>query len=82
MRLIKTEMGCVRCGARDWRILDFHHINPAEKKDEVSNIANVGTWRALFQEIAKCIVLCRNCHGKQQYEARRALKRANRRLQR
>lgn len=58
---VKVSLGCRRCGIRDVRVLDFHHIDPLEKSFGVS-----ASWHpsreALEEEIAKCEVLCANCH--------------------
>jgi hypothetical protein len=62
-RLIRGAMGCQVCQNRDWRVLDFHHRNRKGKKANVSDLCNSG-WATFFREVAKCIVLCRNCHGR------------------
>lgn len=54
---------CVRCGFADARALDFHHVDPATKR---FSVANIGVHRPsdarLLAEIAKCELLCANCH--------------------
>lgn len=47
----------------DIRVLSFHHRDPRQKRFDVSQGANrrVGL-KTLFEEIAKCDVLCANCH--------------------
>lgn len=55
---IKTN--CVKCGEHRKYVIDFHHINPNEKKLNVSNCKIVSN--ALIGEISKCVCLCRNCH--------------------
>ena len=58
--------GCIRCGEKHIACLDFHHRDPTEKDLEV---ANLSTSRArLLTEIAKCDVLCANCHRKLHWE--------------
>ena len=47
--------------------LEFHHINPEEKK---YGIASEGTCRDLetdLQEVQKCILVCANCHREIHY---------------
>jgi 5-methylcytosine-specific restriction endonuclease McrA len=56
--------GCVRCGETDTACLDFHHRNPAEKEAEIGNVARRWGSERLLAEIAKCVVLCSNCHRK------------------
>lgn len=41
--------------------LDFHHLNPSEKDFNFNSNAN-RSWEATRKEIAKCILVCANCH--------------------
>ena len=54
--------GCTQCGIKDIRCLEFHHVS----NDKEANIAELRTgsfgWQRLKDEIAKCIVICANCH--------------------
>lgn len=50
------------CGEAHPACLDFHHPND-DKKIGVSALVN-RSLQALEAEIAKCVVLCRNCHAK------------------
>ena len=58
---IKLGLGCKICGYNEHaEALVFHHRNPKEKE---FNIGNVRVSRKrLLKEIAKCDVLCANCH--------------------
>lgn len=57
------------CGESDHRCLDFHHLNPEEKLFDISTKASRGYGKdALLREIAKCKVLCSNCHRKLNYD--------------
>jgi hypothetical protein len=49
---------CAVCGTADGPF-DFHHVDPAEKLDH-----KVWSWTAAKREaeLAKCLVLCRDCH--------------------
>jgi len=59
----KKKLKCERCSVQDYRVLDFHHKNPAEKDTEVSNLSGVGSSKKkIMDEINKCHVLCANCH--------------------
>ena len=70
--MIKGAVGCARCHrVHDWRMLDFHHIDSGTKYGDISRIVSNGTWKQLFNEIAKCAVLCRNCHARHQYGQKR-----------
>ena len=51
---------CVDCGGSfDSICMDFHHIGP--KKFDIGRYKHY-TTRAFKAEIAKCIVICSNCH--------------------
>ncbi|MFM2340035.1 MAG: hypothetical protein RLZZ360_671 [Candidatus Parcubacteria bacterium] len=67
----KEELGCERCGIRDVRVLEFHHRDSQTKDFAISDYYyhQFGTDR-LNQEIAKCAVLCANCHRILHFEAR------------
>ena len=60
---IKVSMGCARCGYnRCARALSFHHRND-DKTDNVSRLVNSGrALPVIMAEIAKCDLLCANCH--------------------
>ena len=60
---IKLEMGCVDCGyAEDAIALDFDHVR-GEKIANVSKMAKaLVAWDLVLDEIAKCEVVCANCH--------------------
>ena len=55
---------CRDCGYTDPRALQFHHRDRTTKKTEVGRIVNNGgPLHALLTEIAKCDILCANCHS-------------------
>jgi len=75
----KLEAGCAHCGYHeDARALDFDHIDPATKVQTISwlvttsgvNPDNPKHMAKLMDEIAKCQVLCANCHRIKTREAR------------
>ena len=53
---------CSRCGFDDPRALEFHHRNAAEKLFNVMSGLSYAPDR-LLAEIAKCDVICANCHA-------------------
>ena len=56
------DHACVDCGQTDLLVLEFDHIGD-EKLMEVSRlIQNASSWRTIEREIAKCEVVCANCH--------------------
>lgn len=70
LAFIKLAGGvCQRCAETHPGILDFHHIDPETKLFNIGKALNVDgnlkiTDADILQEIQKCELLCRNCHGK------------------
>lgn len=64
---IKREVGCLICGERLTCVLDFHHrFGNSKGKDggvPVSRAA-YNSDRQFKRELAKCVVVCANCHRK------------------
>lgn len=61
---LKGERGCKQCREEDSACLDFHHL--AEKEMKVSKMVTYGYGKdRLRAEIAKCEVLCANCHRRE-----------------
>lgn len=62
---IKRKRGCSRCGEEDYACLDFHHLDQDEKERSVGKMVTFGAGRKrLRAEMAKCEVICANCHSK------------------
>ena len=58
-----SEKACEICGINDIRVLEFDHLNPADKSGTVSTmIKNVCSLDEIKSEVSKCRVLCCNCH--------------------
>ena len=64
---IKGEFGCSICGEKDFRCLDFHHKSDDKDKAVCKLVATGCRWQRVLDEIAKCIVICSNCHRKHHY---------------
>jgi hypothetical protein len=65
---IKLENGCNKCGYKGHAAaLDFNHLDPAQKSFNISSYLN-SSREILDKEIAKCEVLCANCHRIHTYE--------------
>jgi len=68
LRDYKATLACVDCGEAHPATLDFHHTNPAEKERSLGDIGKYG-WsvQKVQDEIAKCVILCANCHRKRHW---------------
>lgn len=61
LKQIKEKSGCVDCGEKNHIVLDFDHLQ--NKKYNISRMIHDGfSWEAIKKEIAKCEVVCANCH--------------------
>lgn len=62
-REYKKGLSCETCGENRHQCLDFHHKDEREKESAVSNLYAQGqSVQRMLREMAKCIVLCSNCH--------------------
>lgn len=62
MRELKS-VPCADCKRSfDPVCMDFDHKNPRNKEFEIGRNANEMNFERLKQEIAKCDVVCANCH--------------------
>lgn len=59
----KRSHSCTRCGESEPCCLDFHHIDPSTKIGVIAWMAHRGFGlERIKEEIAKCEILCANCH--------------------
>lgn len=59
----RSGLSCEDCGQNHPATLDFHHIDPTEKDDSVTQMVHdCFSIDNIKLEIAKCKVLCSNCH--------------------
>tara|TARA_R110000782_G_C14498906_1_gene378339 strand:+ start:99 stop:503 length:405 start_codon:yes stop_codon:yes gene_type:complete len=60
-RYKKIFCKCVDCGIKDWRVLQFDHLN-----NKKYNLADLGassvSLNLIKTEIRKCEIRCANCH--------------------
>jgi hypothetical protein len=60
----KKTLRCQICGEDRPECLQFHHRDPSQKEFTIGNIIRNGvSLETLQREIAKCDVLCANCHA-------------------
>ena len=58
---MKTQK-CSKCGISDYRVLQWHHIDPSTKTMTIGSQARQGKWDQIMEEVKKCICICANCH--------------------
>lgn len=64
-KLVEKAGGrCVRCGYNksNWS-LHFHHRDPVEKTRDIGLLIRDRKLQPALEEVAKCDLLCANCHG-------------------
>lgn len=64
MRELKSSQPCTDCGG--WfhpAAMTFDHLPGTTKRDHVSNLVYAGYRKVLLDEIAKCELVCANCHA-------------------
>ena len=73
---IKLESGCVDCGYNAHpRALEFDHLPGTEKVANISELVRRRTpLDILAAEIAKCEVVCANCHAERTHQRKQARK--------
>lgn len=57
------SVGCVDCGNKDIRVLDFDHINGIKVKGVMKMAQEGWPTQKVIDEITKCVPRCRNCHA-------------------
>lgn len=66
-REYKAGLKCEKCGEDHPACLEFHHKDPNAKEGTLGTMAGHWSIKRLKTEIAKCRVLCANCHRKVHY---------------
>lgn len=58
---------CQGCGLREETqgFFEFHHLNPEKKDREIGSMINSASMTRIKQELAKCVMLCPNCHKRE-----------------
>jgi len=85
LQKIKAEGSCVVCGLSGqiatWA-LDYHHINHDDKVASISYLVGNGySWKRIEKEIAKCQLICSNCHRIKHYKEHLAGKKHNEKIE-
>jgi hypothetical protein len=63
---------CVDCGENDPVVLEFDHLG--EKTFNIGSALHNRKWESVLAEIAKCEVVCANCHRRRTARRRGALR--------
>lgn len=66
---LKAKISCSNCGFAHPAAIDFHHPN-GDKEKTVCHLVASNARRRAYEEIAKCIPLCANCHRILHYNER------------
>jgi lysyl-tRNA synthetase class I len=57
------DLPCMDCGVRyPPYVMDLDHRDPSQKVGNVSSMLNLNSEKKIRDEIAKCDVVCANCH--------------------
>lgn len=74
VREIKSRTACFDCGNHFPHVaMDFDHVGVADKDRDISALIHAGVSRErLDLEIAKCELVCANCHRVRTYTRRQA----------
>jgi hypothetical protein len=64
VRELKTSSPCADCGGFfHHAAMTYDHLPGAPKRGDVSNLLYSGYRKVLIDEIAKCELVCANCHA-------------------
>lgn len=74
LREFKTTVKCNRCPESHPATIQFHHCDPTIKEINLASAALSG-WSIdrIKAEIAKCEIICANCHAKEHWLQKRSL---------
>lgn len=68
-RNLKLNLSCSLCKFSHPAVIAFHHKDPENKEYEISIMVNMGLSKeTILKEMAKCDILCHNCHAIQHYK--------------
>lgn len=69
LKVYKQTLCCERCGYNTCpEAIEFHHRDPSVKDSAISSLMRFRSIEHLKEEIAKCEVLCANCHREHHYK--------------
>lgn len=66
---IHGPLACAICGYDQYvEILEFHHVDPAQKEDNLCYLMRQKPTKKRLEELQKGIFLCPNCHRLLHYD--------------
>ena len=71
LKSLQREIGCQwfgGCKINDTRVLEWAHIVPRKSSPAISSITS---WKKLWEELDKCMVLCANHHKLYDFEVKK-----------
>lgn len=69
--IVEKSRPCMDCGVQyPHYVMDFDHREGEIKAIEVSRLRTQGSWRRVKEEIAKCDLVCSNCHRERTHRRR------------
>lgn len=72
---LKLDMGCAICGYNKCSLaLAFHHVESKYKKCAIGYLWLRRRFPSIQEEIAKCVLLCANCHSEIHYKDNKSFK--------
>lgn len=64
----KESRSCADCHKRfPHYVLDLDHLPGCTKLIGPASLPNLGSWKKVHEELAKCEVVCANCHRQRTY---------------
>jgi hypothetical protein len=73
VQALKNSTPCTDCRKLyPYYVMDFDHLEGSDKLNNVNYLSYTGRIKALKIEIAKCEIVCSNCHRARTY--RRSLR--------
>jgi len=63
------DLPCMDCGeCYPHYVMDFDHRPGTQKLCKPSDLVTLGSWRVFYEEIAKCDLVCANCHRERTFQ--------------
>lgn len=70
----KNNKPCSDCGERyPYYVMDYDHRDGVEKVADLNALMSNAAWQKVRDEIAKCDLVCSNCHRERTHHRRLAL---------